>query len=304
MRKKGFTLIELLVVIAIIALLLAIVMPALNKAKQLVKRVICSSNIRQVGIGLRAYADVYNGKLVPMAHIVGNAVCCYSDKLAAGHTTASATAPIQPWMAVITQLITGTPTTNPPGVLATTEPKAYNLGTLQQLDFFGKPEAFYCPAQPLEAEGPIPFSYDRYTNKGGYQWGWFTPTPPGTNNTPGVRTSYNYWVGRNRGGNGYNIRFSELNSSKPLVIDNLQMWCVVPHRVNSSSSAEPQGVSVLFADNHVEFCKNKTAFSPNANFSGIGVWGSDPRSTTNYTLGPGNHGDYFEALLKWIPQGQ
>jgi prepilin-type N-terminal cleavage/methylation domain-containing protein len=297
MRKKGFTLIELLVVIAIIAMLLAIIMPAMNKAKQMVKRVVCSSNIRQIGIGLRSYADVYSGKLLPMTHINGNAVCCYSDNLASAHSTASATAPIQPWMTVITHLLTA-------GIPAPTEPKALNLAMLYKYDFFSKPEAFYCPAQPIDPDGAIPFSYDSYTKKGGYQWGWWTPTAATGTSTPGVRTSYNYWVGRNRGGNGYNIRFSELNSTQVLVVDNLQMWCVVPHRTNSSSTAEPQGVSVLFADNHVEFCKNKNAFASAANYNGIDVWGSDPRSTTNYTLGPGNHGDYFEALLKWIPQGQ
>ncbi len=48
-KKKGFTLIELLVVIAIIALLLAILMPSLQKAKDNAKKVICKSNLNQWG---------------------------------------------------------------------------------------------------------------------------------------------------------------------------------------------------------------------------------------------------------------
>ena len=55
MRKKGFTLIELLVVIAIIALLLSVIMPSLNKAKEAARSVVCRNNLRQFGIGFQTY---------------------------------------------------------------------------------------------------------------------------------------------------------------------------------------------------------------------------------------------------------
>lgn len=55
MRKKGFTLIELLVVIAIIALLMSIMMPSLQRVRMSAKRVVCSSNLRQVGTALNLY---------------------------------------------------------------------------------------------------------------------------------------------------------------------------------------------------------------------------------------------------------
>ena len=59
MKKKGFTLIELLVVIAIIAMLLAILMPALSKVKKIAQRVICGTNLKGLGTAMVVYANDY-----------------------------------------------------------------------------------------------------------------------------------------------------------------------------------------------------------------------------------------------------
>ena len=64
-HKRGFTLIELLVVISIIALLLAILMPALGKVKEKAKLVVCSSNQHQLIIGVNIYAADNNNTLPP-----------------------------------------------------------------------------------------------------------------------------------------------------------------------------------------------------------------------------------------------
>jgi prepilin-type N-terminal cleavage/methylation domain-containing protein len=55
--KRAFTLIELLIVIAIIALLAALLLPVLSRAKSAARRTVCISNTRQINLGLRLYAD-------------------------------------------------------------------------------------------------------------------------------------------------------------------------------------------------------------------------------------------------------
>ena len=62
--RRGFTLVELLVVIGIIALLLSILLPALNKAREDAKRVRCLSNQRQLVMAWQMYASENKGKLV------------------------------------------------------------------------------------------------------------------------------------------------------------------------------------------------------------------------------------------------
>lgn len=65
-RPHGFTLIELLVVVSIIAILAALLLPAIGMARSAARKVQCANNLRQIGLGINAYADDWQG-LYPAA---------------------------------------------------------------------------------------------------------------------------------------------------------------------------------------------------------------------------------------------
>jgi prepilin-type N-terminal cleavage/methylation domain-containing protein len=111
--RPAFTLIEILVVISVIVLLLAILMPALQQARHSAMRIVCLSNLRQIGVGMHLYAD-NNRDLLP-------------DNYDAAH----------PYTA---------------GYLESGTVRTVRLGCLYNDKAIRDPKVFYCPTSPWKYE--------------------------------------------------------------------------------------------------------------------------------------------------------
>jgi prepilin-type N-terminal cleavage/methylation domain-containing protein len=74
---RGFTLIELLVVIAIIAILAALLLPALANAKKKARQTCCMNNMKQVGLGFRMYADDSRNTFLPFTNVLDGVIVAY-----------------------------------------------------------------------------------------------------------------------------------------------------------------------------------------------------------------------------------
>lgn len=237
---RAFTLMELLVVIAVIALLMSIVLPALQVAREAGKRALCASNCRQTGIGMHLYAQAHDGLMIPMTNPSGKPMPFET---------------MEPWMSVLAY---------GPNAKTGDKLKPLHLAVFYEEGHIQDPKVFYCPAQPRITMYPFPFYYEFYTGDGSYPWGSVLPTIPGVAEHTYVRTSYNYWThGRKR--------LDEI-PHKAVLVDNLQTWEVIPHR---RGRGDPLGLGALFGDGHVRFCIGADLFDKNV-WPPTTVWDQGP----------------------------
>jgi prepilin-type N-terminal cleavage/methylation domain-containing protein/prepilin-type processing-associated H-X9-DG protein len=251
--RQAFTLIELLVVIAIIAILAAMLLPALGKAKERALRVNCVSNLKQVGIGIAIYTSENDDKLPPNRVSVnpGDSVW-YPYEI--GRQTG-----VNAWTA-----------------------GPHNLGSLWQSKAIPEGKLFYCPSGK---RFPGNFRYDTYSQNGNWPFG--QPASDPNYNQGIVRSGFSYFPQSKTketvtGKLIAKITLTTVNSVKYnlLKMNEVDMTKAMTTDLVYSSLPESQphrdggtgGLNAMFSDGHVRFQSQKTV--PTA-FTGVyGDWSS------------------------------
>jgi prepilin-type N-terminal cleavage/methylation domain-containing protein len=234
-EKPGFTLIELLVVIAVIALLMAILMPVLSRVRETAKRVVCSSQVKQVGVAISAYATD-NGNRLPK----------YNSNITNTN----------PYLLIHSYALYRSESGF---VDALGKPLPMKLAVLYEGKYIANPKVFYCPSNM----NPL-YKFESYNN----------PRPWGTlpqiyNATDGE--GHNQWV---RMGYTYlpidpripKDSATGMPDETAHNIDNLDpyipyMTDLVRHKEEISHKRQGNfAVNALFKDCHVTLCNDKRVF--------------------------------------------
>jgi prepilin-type N-terminal cleavage/methylation domain-containing protein len=248
-RKQGFTLVELLVVISIIALLMAILLPALNRAREAARRVVCASNLKQIGIALIAYTSD-NDKMPFCAATYPPSATNIKDES-------------HPYVVYRDNMRYG------PGGSGPLIP--FRLACLYARSYVSDPKLFYCPSN----KNPTYMfkSYNKGTPGTDGGWGTLPQLFNETKDNSWVRVGYAYYpmdltaplVQDDFSGQyvpQYTARtFAQLNKNSPYVTDVLWTRSDICHKsgIDNNKRVINGGINALFKDGHVRFVKDEPA---------------------------------------------
>jgi len=272
-KKEGFTLVELMVVVSIIALLLALLMPSLSRAREGAKRQVCANQLKQNSVAIHSYGADYDYKMPWWGYDESTVENPYAGD-EEGH-------PYVVYRGGSTDIAWRFPTSVATDPWDTTKGKlkAMRMACLYEGKYITVPEVFYCPSNRM----PL-YKFESYTDP--TPWGRLPQVYNSSNVPPSnqwVRLGYEYFPTDPKtpteslvyGSDTYNVpketarKVHGLNPHLPYMTDVIRNRTHLSHQ-NKSTYA----VHALFSDGHVVFCNDAYVFNHP-------VWANPP---TNWRL--------------------